>query len=241
MQTDGNRLCRRLAHTLLTALLLTTSVVSHGKETPDDYYRAEIVILERIVDPGAVNERMVNRQVEAPTDTEKSLYRVANDGSVNSSLKLVRRNQLHLGNSANRLENSGNFRVLMATGWYQAFPPNYQGQPLRVEIGDWLEQAGQREIEGHITINRKRYLHVGVHLNHWQDGKVASAGIDENHAGDKATETSDASTGLSLQSEVPPELLTWIRETRRMRSGKIHFLDSPTVGVLVFFKKIKAK
>ncbi len=35
------------------------------------------------------------------------------------------------------------------------------------------------------------------------------------------------------------ELLTWIRETRRMRSEEVHFLDSPTIGVLVFFKKIE--
>jgi hypothetical protein len=35
------------------------------------------------------------------------------------------------------------------------------------------------------------------------------------------------------------ELLTWIRENRRMRSEEVHFLDSPTLGVLIFFKKIE--
>ena len=35
------------------------------------------------------------------------------------------------------------------------------------------------------------------------------------------------------------ELLTWIRETRRMRSEEVHFLDAPTLGVLIFFKKIE--
>lgn len=254
MHTDGNRLCRLLAHTLLTALLVATSMLSHAQQTPDDYYRAEFVILERIVAPDAVNERMINRKVEPPVETDKTLYRVAQGGSVSSSLKLVNRNQLHLDNAANRLENSGKYRVLMSAGWYEAFPPNYKGQPLRIELGDWLEHAGQRAIEGNITIDRQRYLHVAVHLNHWQEGKVAAATITEGDsaitesdsaeaAGSPPTTVSPPTTGaeLNLQPEIPLELLTWIRETRRMRSEEIHFLDSPTIGVLVFFKKVEAK
>jgi len=230
LQTDGNRLCRLLAHTLLTALLAATSMVSHAQQTSDDLYRAEFVILERIVDPGAVAERMVNRKVEPPVNTGKALYIVGRGGSVSSSLKLANRNQLHLGNAANRLENSGKYKVLMSAGWYEAFPPNYKGEPLRIEIGDWLEQAGQREIEGNITIDRQRYLHVAVHLNHWQESKVAAVGT-----------SATASAEPNLQPDVPLELLTWIRETRRMRSEEIHFLDSPTIGVLVFFKKVESK
>ncbi|WP_100639490.1 CsiV family protein [Marinobacter salexigens] len=256
MQTEGNRLCRLLTRTLLTAVLATTALVSHAQQTPNDYYRAEFVILERIIDPSAVNERMATRQVDAPVDTSETLYSVAAGGAASSTLKLVNRNQLHLGNAANRLERSGHYRVLMSTGWYQAFPPDYKGQPLRVEIGDWLEQAGQRAIEGHITIDRQRYLHVGVHLNHWQEGKIAvpttgaeaeSSAMNTNEPENTDNLTDETgiaamatSPELELQPEVPLELLTWIRETRRMRSEEIHFLDSPTIGVLVFFKKIEA-
>ncbi|WP_309043095.1 CsiV family protein [Marinobacter sediminicola] len=252
MQTDGNRLCRLWAHTLLTAVLAATSLASHAQQTPNDYYRAEFVILERIIDPGAVNERMATRKVEAPVDTGKTLYSVAAGGASSSSLKLANRTQLHLGNAANRLENSGRYRVLMAAGWYEAFPPDYKGQPLRVEIGEWLEQAGQRAIEGHITIDRQRYLHVAVHLNHWQQGKIAVPATEAVRADETKSENNlpegaetgaipvAAGTGLEVQPEIPLELLTWIRETRRMRSEEIHFLDSPTIGVLVFFKKIEA-
>ncbi|WP_339806689.1 CsiV family protein, partial [uncultured Marinobacter sp.] len=31
-----------------------------------------------------------------------------------------------------------------------------------------------------------------------------------------------------------------IHEPRRMRSEEIHFLDSPTIGVLVFFRKLES-
>ncbi|WP_246069470.1 CsiV family protein [Marinobacter piscensis] len=239
MQTDSNRLCQRLAHTLLAVLLAITSVAAHAQQGSDNLYRAEFVILERIIAPDAVNERMASHQVKPPVNTRKTLYSVAGDGSTHSSLKLSGRNQLYLGNAANRLENSGKYRVLMATGWYQSFPQNYQGEPLRVEIGDWLSRAGQREIEGHIKIDRKRYLHVNVHLNHWQEGKVATSAVTASGEPD-ATPESSAAVGAeqNLEPEVPLELLTWIRETRRMRSEEIHFLDSPTIGVLIFFRKV---
>ncbi|MBK1872048.1 5'-methylthioadenosine phosphorylase [Marinobacter sp. 1-3A] len=252
MQTDGNRLCRLWAHTLLTAVLAATSLASHAQQTPNDYYRAEFVILERIIEPDAVNEHMATRKVDAPVDTTETLYSVGSGGAATSSLKLVSRNELHLGNAANRLERSGRYRVLMSAGWYEAFPPDYKGKPLRVEIGDWLAQASQRAIEGHITIDRQRYLHVAVHLNHWQQGKIATPAAeavrtDEAKRENKLPEGAESGattvasgTSLALQPDVPLELLTWIRETRRMRSEEIHFLDSPTIGVLVFFKKIEA-
>jgi hypothetical protein len=184
---------------------------------------------------------MVNRKVEAPVDTSETLYRVARDGTTSSTLKLVPRNELHLGSAANRLERSGRYRVLMSAGWYEAFPPDYKGQPLRIEIGDWLEQAGQREIEGNITIDRQRYLHVAVHLNHWQEGKIAAPGVTQVNADQTPGASPAASAELAIKPDIPLELVTWIRETRRMRSEEIHFLDSPTIGVLVFFKKVEAK
>lgn len=99
---------------------------------------------------------------------------------------------------------------MAAAGWYQSFPPNYNGEAMQVAVGDWLAEAGHRDIEGQITINRQRYLHVDVELNHWRPSTTAEGA----------------------------ELITWIRENRRMRSEEVHYLDSPTIGVLVFFNKV---
>ncbi|MDY6839901.1 MAG: CsiV family protein, partial [Pseudomonadota bacterium] len=219
----------------------------------NDYYRAEFVILERIIEPEAVNERMSGRTVEEPTATDEVLWSALEDGTTKTTLKLAPRKDLYLASAAARLERSGRYRVLVAAGWYQAFPPDYRGTPLRVETGDWLEDARTREVEGHITIDRQRYLHVNVHLNHWQ---LAAEGASELSAGAMAdmsrqtpspAEAGSATTNASAAQQLPVlaepaplELLTWIRETRRMRSEEIHFLDSPTIGVLVFFRKIEA-
>ncbi|WP_372996874.1 CsiV family protein [Marinobacter sp.] len=273
MQIDGIRWCRYPTRAILAALLLSFSVtgaaqqpdrdklpLEPGAPVPDDYYRAEIIILERIIEPEAINERMSDRTVDEATETEEILWSVGQGGTTETTLDLAPQEDLHLASAATRLERSGKYRVLVAAGWYEAFPPDYEGTPLRVEAGDWIDDASTRSVEGHITIDRQRYLHVDVHLNHWQRGDeieqpvadieadIAVATPSEAPEPDSPDSTSgSATTGdspdqplpLSVES-APLELLTWIRETRRMRSEEIHFLDSPTIGVLVFFKKIEA-
>ncbi|WP_372985114.1 CsiV family protein [Marinobacter sp.] len=238
----------RILATFTLAMLALTAQAQDSGNIPDDYYRAEFVILERIVDPSGVEERMGDREVEPPVETDEALWVVDQSGNAQTTLNLAPRGDLYLNSAAQRLENSGNYRVLMSAGWYEAFPPDYEGDPLRIEMGDWIDSAGQREIEGHITIDRQRYLHVDVHLNHWQQGtssftgQSAPAPID----GEEQQEETEGDSFVSLQPQVaqpvanPLELVTWIRETRRMRSQEVHFLDSPTIGVLVFFRKVEA-
>ena len=273
MQIDVIRWCRYPTRAILAAFLLSVAVpgvaqqpeqatlpLEPGTPVPDDYYRAEFVILERIIEPDAVNERMSGRTVEAPTETEEVLWSALEDGTTETTLELAPQQDLHLASAAARLERSGRYRVLVAAGWYEAFPPDYEGTPLRVETGDWIEDARTREVEGHITIDRQRYLHVNVHLNHWQlaeeAAEVPSApepdmpqetplpaqedDIGETESGSAPTDALTVQEIPVLAEPAPLELLTWIRETRRMRSEEIHFLDSPTIGVLVFFKKIEA-
>lgn len=288
LRTPGNSL-PGISTLILAAILAMPPVVSaqesaeNAAEQPDaqtsndevakndrpreDYYRAEFVIIERKAAPSGINERMASRIPEPPNpEVEEILRAVDGSGAAETTLELVPREELHLNTAASRLENSGRFRVLLAAGWYQSFPPDFDGEPLRVAIGDWLEDAGHREVEGHITIDRQRYLHVGVHLNHWQPGppieqpldlfgggavvdQASDSGNDEQGgaideegvAVDKVSETIDEQGQAFISGVNWPraELLTWIRETRRMRSEEVHFLDSPTIGVLVFFKKIE--
>ncbi|WP_245777379.1 CsiV family protein [Marinobacter pelagius] len=238
----------RILATITLAMLALTAHAQDSGNIPDDYYRAEFVILERIVDPSAVEERMGDREVEPPIQTNEALWVVDRSGNAQTTQNLAPRGDLYLNSAAQRLENSGNYRVLMTAGWYEAFPPDYEGAPLRIELGDWIDSAGQREIEGHITIDRQRYLHVEVHLNHWQQGTssfVSQPAPNPTEDGQLQEET-ESDSFVSLQPQAaqpvanPLELVTWIRETRRMRSQEVHFLDSPTIGVLVFFRKVEA-
>lgn len=274
MRTPGYALPGKALITFAAALLALAPLHAGAQSQRDHYYRAEIVIVERIVDPEDVQERMASRVPETAEEISEQLRVEQEDGSVETTLDLAPVSDLHLRSAAQRLEGSGRFRVLMSAGWYQSFPPDYDGEPMRVAVGDWLDEAGHPEVEGQITIDRQRYLHVGVELNHWQPSgasmtpvqkgtgsTISPPGADSAEAldapaTDSATDSvgelaqgGDISTGVAPDSATTgtpgatltakAELLTWIRETRRMRSEEVHFLDSPTIGVLVFFKRVE--
>lgn len=291
MQTPGRPTPRTLVLTIAATLAATLTVVPAAQAqqsaqpatqtarpalTQDqqalaqDFYRAELVILERVIEPSAVAEKMAGRLPEPPDlEAEDILRHTEESGATRTTLNLVPRKQLHLNSAAERLENSGRYRVLLAEGWYQGFPPNFQGSPLWVTVGDWLPDAGHTDVQGMITIDRQRYLHVDVQLNHWlpKSSTDSLLGVDLNAetptrphppqlairpaglGGDPADPDQTPEPLAATEQGEPPlvaglnwprtELLTWIRETRRMRSEEVHFLDSPTLGVLIFFKKIE--
>lgn len=230
---------RGLAALVLLAFLSTSAFAQ-------DRYRAEVVILERLADP-LLQENMAGKMPE-PVSGHKRLWVVDEAGNRSSDLNLT--SNLTLNNSTARLENSGKYRVLMRTGWIQDFPQNYNGAPLAIELGDYLSAAGHRAIEGTIEINRRRFLLVTVNLNHWREadgasrpaqsfsasGESDSEARSDNRAGPDAP--INANFGDESYDRAGKELITWIRETRRMRSKEIHFVDSPTIGVLLYFQPL---
>lgn len=251
---------RQILGAFFSAALISSPALAQDSNA----YRAEIVLLERKTDSGSIEEQMASRHPQV-TDTNKQLWVVGQDGQRRSDLNLVPASQLSLNNAARRLEQSGRYRVLASAGWYESFPPDYKGEPLRIEVGNWLEEAGHREIEGTIRIERLRFLHVSAELNHWQPAaseitQPQPGQAIDNQATDGATpDTSglgsiprvggamegsdmqeDALAANMMPQQTRKELVTWIRETRRMRSEEIHFMDSPTLGVLIFFKKIES-
>ncbi|MDX1756628.1 MAG: CsiV family protein [Marinobacter sp.] len=246
MRLIANPPVRPLLAVLAVLLLAPQALAQSSSSTQaSNAYRAEIVLLERLVSPEQVTERMAGRHPSVTEDLPAKLLVRDSAGNSLSTLNLVSPNEMRLGTAANRLVNSGRFRVLMTAGWYQSFPPNYEGETMQVALGDWLAEAGHREIEGTITIDRQRFLHVNVALNHWQPARQPNTTSAADNAGETPTDGSVAAMArggeISGEAARQPaaELLTWIRETRRMRSEEIHFLDSPTIGVLVFFRKIE--
>ncbi len=300
MQTSGRPTPRTLVLTLAASLAFANASVAQDttasradstaalenltpaqKTLAEDFYRAELVIYERKIEPDAINEKMAGRLPQPPNlKAERILRHTDETGNARTNMKLVPRKELHLASAAERLENSGRYRVLLAEGWYQAFPPDFKGKPMWVTAGEWLPGAGHTDVQGMITIDRQRYLHVNVRLNHWLPASAGDSllGVDLNAetpsrpappkipiepagkkqptgiptAGQTATTTDNSAGAIAPENEVQPErelvaglnwpradLLTWIQETRRMRSEEVHLLDSPTLGVLIFFKKIE--
>jgi len=165
------------------------------------------------------------------------------------SRTLLPQSELHLAQARNRLRNSGRYDVKFLVGWEEAFPPGHQTPPLLVRVGE--TKNGYADIEGTIQIERQRYLHVNAQLydldlaamqteqSPQADSAQAKANqllleISENEALDLLLLDAQTAPDENAEPSAPP-VVSVMRETRRMRSEKLHFLDAPTMGLLVYF------
>ena len=249
-----------IARYAVAALTLATLLANSPVLLADNRnrYQAELVLVERRVDPSQVDERMETRRAADNKDVTLSLWVEDEQGDVRSNVTLLSPDDMHLRTAVQRLQRTGRFNILMQTAWIQDFPPDYQGEPLRIAAGPWLPGAHQRAIEGTVRINRQRFLHVNAALNHWQEGPLPVPLLAEEEAPREEIREQQPATVISgagylmpqshqIDEEPAPavplrtagtELITWLNETRRMRSDEIHLLDSPTLSLLVYFRRV---
>lgn len=233
----------RLLFLVLTVSSLLVSLTA--KAADSDRYRAEILLFERLVDPNTLNEQMADKPVPTlPTTDAKNLWVEGPDGQVQSDLTLIDAKDLYLEKAAERLTRSGHYKVLMLTGWDDAFPPGYQSPPLLIRIGEQAD--GHSATEGYLQISRQRYLHVTANLASLKfvEPTLAPEQPDSQTSGvmpDTASDTLPVVAPLADQSgdQRVPQVITWLRENRRMRSQELHYLDSPTLGLLIYFEPLK--
>ena len=247
-----------IARYAVTALTLAAMLASSPVLMADSRhrYQAELVLVERRVDPSQVDERMETRRTTESKDATLSLWVEDEQGDVRSNVTLLSPDDMHLRTAVQRLQRTGRFNILMQAAWIQDFPPDFQGEPLRIAAGPWLPGAHQRAVEGTVRIDRQRFLHVNAVLNHWQEGPLPVTLMAEEEAPREEIRDQQPATVISgagylmpqqIDEEPAPalplrtagtELITWLNETRRMRSDEIHLLDSPTLSLLVYFRRV---
>ncbi len=126
------------------------------------------------------------------------------------SYKFEPSNTFLLGAEDSRLQRSNVYRVVFHRAWIQPVPDRDQLRPVLIQIRE--PSGGPPRIEGIIGVTRGRYLHLDAKL--WY-----------------AVHTDQTTTpGDSSAVEEPPYME--LREERRMRSGELHYLDHPKLGVL---------
>ncbi len=131
-------------------------------------------------------------------------YRAGTDGAM-------------LRREANRIRNSADLRLLWHGRWIQPVPPRNLPEPLLVQAG--RQADGVHELEGAFAVTLGRYLHFHARL--WWTGAPVAVAV---HTGNPDT-----------VPQPPPEKNAHmvLDENRVMRSGTLHYLDHPVLGVLV--------
>lgn len=137
-----------------------------------------------------------------------------------------------LGTAARRIDRSAGREVLAHLAWRQPFEAEAPAFPVLVVGGDGA--TGTPELVGTVGVALRRYLHAEVDL-------YRAEPLPADVAGDRAVPgPRDPAETLLLDAErdaqaEPPPGTGWVhvRQTRRMRSGELHYLDHPRLGVLL--------
>lgn len=131
-----------------------------------------------------------------------------------------------LGRDASRIRRTEGLRLLWHGRWMQPVPQRGAPQALLVQAG--RRTAGVPELEGTFSITLGRYLHFHARL--WQAGPPAARTV---RAGNPTPVTDGPQT--PAESHPSPDRVPHmvLEESRVMRSGTLHYLDHPVLGVLV--------
>lgn len=186
-----------------------------GAQAQSRWYTVEVAVFERVSSTGLAEEFWPEEltgerggfSVSAQQD---SGVRVLTAGSSEASaIARVGRGQLAYGRLVSRLAASGEVRPLLHTGWRQ--PGLRKSEALPVRVNGTAQGINGSSVKGTIRLYRSRYLHLEANLTYSRPNATQTAGL--NGAGN------------------PIRFV--LRESRRMRSGELHYLDHPLFGMLV--------
>ena len=134
-----------------------------------------------------------------------------------------------LRREARRIDNAGGLHLLWRGRWTQPVPPRGAAEPLLVQAGRRGETV--HELEGTFDITLGRYLHFRARL--W----FRSPPVSRTVAGFDPESPRSADPGTGEENNAPaaggPTPYMVLEESRVMRSGTLHYLDHPVLGVLV--------
>jgi hypothetical protein len=148
--------------------------------------------------------------------------------------------RLTMSQEAARIQGDRRYQVLWHGGWLQPVPARKSPAPLLLQAG---QRNGERyQLEGSIDVTLGRYLHFHTRLFYTEPllgavpvqkpldpaGDAAVVAVDP---ADPYVQTDQSTMASSLNPARPPYMV--MEESRRVRSGELHYLDHPKLGVLV--------
>jgi len=168
--------------------------------------------------------------------------------------------QLAFRGKAAYMQKTGRYRILFHEAWVQPIGPRSRALPIVLDrSGDEMQWP---ELQGTITLYLSRYLHLETNLWMNTDGEylhsawsmpppplgpqsvIAGAPIHNEPDTVAAVNVYDLHTQqepLELEEKSEKELgpvypfrhAVLLKQKRRMRSGEVHYIDHPMLGVIV--------
>lgn len=147
---------------------------------------------------------------------------------------------LQLQAEAERLQKHPDIQVIWHQAWVEPIQEQEQAvvHPLDIRLTDKLDI----QLSGSFSLHRSRFLHISTDLvvQHFQPTELSV--LDDLTAFNSpvaSTDRSDLLTQAAIASsaarETPPLPLraAHLQQSRRMRSGELHYIDHPLLGIVV--------
>lgn len=205
---------------LLLGLMIAAAVPPAAAQSAADWYEIEIIVF-RQPEPTGANAEL--HPVDPPPPEASQVVSLRQPGAGGVPYEMLRSGDLKLGGVYESLEQSERYEPLLHIGWRQpgvgesaaasvAIPPEWQ---------PW-SQAQRPPLHGLVRFHKERYLHLAVDLR-YQPPAVA------------ADEPELALDGTMTEIVTP----TYVhQQSRRLRTGELHYLDHPTLGVVVEVRQV---
>ena len=255
---------RRLVAPLLAAMLSAGASAAPATDTtasdaPLDWYQVEVIIFHQSDDANIHSSEVWPTNPPPPDFSNFAALRPADSGANGALVPFqeVPPDQRQLGGAEATLGRSSVYKPLLHVAWQQPGYPQGQAPAVRIPIetlplgmspspaansdtGAEPHTAGDNttapadqadsakpppQLSGYMRMYRERYLHFQVNLRYRPDaGTETNRGYQYNSEG-------------YFEAARPVVVM---KQHRRMRSGELHYLDNPALGVLVKITPIQA-
>lgn len=232
-------------------LLSSVTLPQISYATQVRYYDIEVVIFENLDENARISEawpHLANYEPVKPSVTIGQPYPgpMPRKYLPNWTFKPLADNLYHLKTEAKLLAESNKYRILKHIAWRQPGMPAEMALPVEIHENmvatpvtttniathaSTTTGTATAALDGQIKIHLSRYLHADVDLQY----RVAMPQTT------LITDTDDAetTTAAGRPSADISEYIYRLKQSRRMRSGEVHYIDHPVLGVLVLASPVK--
>ncbi len=248
---------------LVLVLLMLSCFKTYAKE--EQWYQVEVLVFENL-DKAGLQESYPLNPGHPNVSAAKKLLDVSNASSTSDEAQnyvQVNNDALQLNDAKDKIQKQGSFRVILHKGWKQRISEKNLSDTLRLVGGKSYSSRGGSdiqlddalganadvkqsayEVDGTIKISKSRYLHVDTDLILTKPMRVLSTatGVQGSiNAGTSAT-FANVSNRSTWQQEANARLQAFrLKQSIKMKSSDVQYIDHPLYGMLVTIKPEKKK
>lgn len=225
---------------LFFALIIGCAGFAHAKEPK--WYQIEVLLFAQQPEYQRSSELWLDRfqsnysnnPITLNPDAQSRQENNLEDGAFNS----LSNSKRTLKSAAQRIKASADLRLLSHLAWRQPVLDRKQAQAILIKTGKQFDS--EFELEGTITISRGRYLHARTDLYFSEFEPMKSRQEldwtvfedDQLDFGQREW-NADLNQQASTATQFVRSATANLKQSRRMRSEELHYIDHPLFGMLV--------